>query len=110
MTINRIARLTTEQEGEGAPRAGTYWVLRTESGWFYLDPPTAMRIQRIIRRWWGPRWLTFTDRAGSRACIRRADVRTLDESTPATRAEERRLEMALEQEQKEQRPPWMEGL
>ena len=85
-------------------------MLRTEGGWFYLDPATALRIQRSIRRWWGPRWLAFTDRTGSRACLRRADVRTLDESTPATRAEERRLEMALEAEQKEQRPPWMEGL
>ena len=109
MTINRIAFRQVEEDGE-APRAGTYWVLRTALGWFYLDPPTAARVQRVIRRWWAPRWLTFTDRAGSRVCIRRDDVRTMDESTPATRAAERRMEMALEAEQKEQRPPWMEGL
>lgn len=109
MTINRIARLPADQGG-GAPHAGSYWVLRTDGGWFYVDSPTALRIQRSIRRWWGPRWLTFTDRAGSRVCIRRADVRTLDESTPATRAAERRLELALEEEQKQERPPWLEGL
>ena len=110
MTINRIAFRQTEEEEGGAPRAGTYWVLRTDSGWFYLDTPTAMCVQRTLRRWWVPRWLTFTDRTGSRVCIRSADLRNLDESTPSTRAAERRLEMALEAEQKEQRPPWMEGL
>ena len=109
MTINRIQHRPREQP-DGAPRAGTYWVLRTEKGLFYLDTRTAHRIMRLLGRWWAPRWLAFADRAGSQVRVRRADVRTLAESTPTTRAADRRLELALEVEEREQRPPWMEGL
>ena len=109
MTINRIAFRPEEAEG-GTPRAGTYWELRTEKSWFHIDARTAQRVQRLMRRWWAPRWLAFADLSGSQVRIRRADVRSLAESTPTTRAAERRLEIALEAEEREQRPPWMEGL
>lgn len=110
MTINRIIPRPTAESPDGAPRAGTYWVLRTERMSMYVDARTAQRISALIGRWWAPRWLAFRDLAGSQVRVRRADVRSLVESTPTTRAADRRLEMALEGEEREQRPPWMEGL
>lgn len=109
MTMNRILRRPRD-EPDGAPQAGTFWELRTDNAFFYLDARTAQRILRLLGRWWAPRWIAFTDRAGSQVRLRRTDVRTLVESTPTTRAAERRLEIALEAEDRAQRPPWMEGL
>ena len=110
MSMNRITNRPTADLPGGTPRAGTYWVLRTEKISLYVDARTALRIARQLGRWWGPRWLAFRDRAGSTVRVRRADVRSLVESTPTTRAADRRLELALEGEEREQRPPWMEGL
>ena len=110
MTINRIIPRPRDEPDE-APRAGTYWELRTERFVaFCIDARTAQRILALLGRWWAPRWITFRDVAGSQVRVRRGDIRSLVESTPTTRAADRRLEVALEAEEREQRPPWMEGL
>ena len=93
------------------PSAGTYWVLRMECGGYYLGAAAARHVERQLGRWWAPRWLAFTDLTGSRIRVRRCDVRALVRSTPATRAADRRLERALEQEEKEEkrdRPDWLD--
>lgn len=109
MTINRIRELPPEIP-DGMSRAGSYWELRTEGAFLQVDERTAQWVARAVSRWWGPRWLAITDRNGSRVRIRRRDVLSLVESTPATRASDRRMEQALEGEERTQRPPWMEGL
>jgi hypothetical protein len=108
MTINRIGPWLPPLDG--AAGAGTWWVLRARCGGYYLSATVARRIQRQLGRWWAPRWIAFTDLSGSQVCLRRADVRALVESTPATRAADRRNERAREEEEKaDEPPPWADG-
>lgn len=109
MIVNRIRQLPPELP-DGAPRAGSYWILRTENVRLLADERTAQRIMRLLRRWWRPRWISITDRHGARVRLRPADIVLLYESTPITRASDRRMDMALETEENMQRPPWLDGL
>ena len=110
MTTNRIARWLARGTGESdAPRVGSYWVLHTASGGYYLDPRTARTLARVLARAWPRRWIRFRDLAGSEVLVRRCDVRALVETTPTTRAADRRLDRAREVEERaDQPPPWAE--
>ena len=110
MTTNRIGLFLPPVTEDGPPRVGGFWYLRLACGGYYIDARTARRIARMLDRWWGlayPRWLRFRDLAGSEIVVRRADIRALIETTPTTRAADRRFERAREAEEKaDEPPPW----
>ena len=112
MTPNRIGPFLPPAEEGGAPRIASYWVLRLACGGYLIDPRTARRIARQLDRGWGllpPRWITFRDLAGSEIRIKRSDIRGLVETTPTTRAADRRIERARDAEEKaDAPPPWAE--
>ena len=89
-----------------APQLGDYWMVRGEFGGFAVRAAVAARIERELDRRFPPRWIHFTDLAGSRVRVRSAQVRCVVEATAAQRATDRQLDRAREKEEEADRRPW----
>lgn len=95
-------------EPERTP-AGDYYVVVSEYRTFHVTPDTAARIGRELeRRWWGPRWLKFTDVSGSRIWVLRAQVQAVMESTERQRERDRLFFRAMRREEEEAEQEWGE--
>ncbi|HEX6060211.1 MAG TPA: hypothetical protein VFZ11_14470 [Gemmatimonadaceae bacterium] len=101
MYTNRIKELLDDE----AP-LGDYWVVQGPMWWARVSPATAAAIERRITRLIRPRWIVFTDLAGSRIRVRAEMVRGLCECTAEQRATDRRLDRAQRREEKADRKPW----
>lgn len=115
--MNRIAKYLNNEEkpDEEQPVARDYWVVRCYSTMWYVRPPQAMRIKRVLERrwkpkWLKPKWLEFRDVAGSRVCVRITDVVEMYESTEAQRAKDRRHSRYLKDEVPADENPWDDWL
>jgi len=108
--MNRLAQYFEEADEPREPgMVDSYWVVETAQYWFVVAPDTARRIERQLARWWGPRWLDFTDSWGVRRRIPRAAVNHISESTPALRAAARAFYRARKLEELADRRAWEEN-
>jgi hypothetical protein len=105
--MNRLKSYFEEaEEPEEPSTAESYYLVETSQYWFAVSSETAQWIERQLGRWWGPRWLAFTDLWGARRRVRRSDVDYISESTPAVRAAGRAFRRARKLEEKADRRPW----
>jgi hypothetical protein len=102
--MNRLLELFETPE-EDLPY-GDFYVVSGEFGSACVTRETAEYIERRLSRLWVPRWIAFSDRVGSRVCVRSKNIRTICESTAAQRAQDRRLDRAREREYRADRPSW----
>ena len=100
-------RLTQFFEEEEEPQlADEYFVIETPQYWFAVSRETAHSIERLLDRWWGPRWITFIDIYGARRRILRSAVDFISESTPSLRAAGRAFRRARKLEEKADHRSW----
>ena len=105
--MNRLTSYFEEaEEPEEPTTAESYYLVDTPQYWFAVSAETASWIEQQLERWWGPRWLIFTDLGGARGRIRRSDVDKISESTPAVRAAGRAFRRARKLEDKADRRAW----
>lgn len=105
--MNRLTQYFEEAEEPQEPEvADRYAVVETVQYWFIVSPETARRVERLVTRWIGPRWLEFTDLWGTRRRILRSAVDNIYDSTPAMRASARAFRRARKLEEKADRRPW----
>ena len=105
--MNRLAKYFQEAEEPQEPEVpDSYAVVETAQYWFIVAPETARRVERLVTRWLGSRWLVFTDIYGVRRRILRSAVDNIYESTPTQRAAMRAFRRARKLEEKADRRPW----
>ena len=104
--MNRISCFLEEPPEE---EYGDFYVVSGQFGAACVTRETAEYVERVLDRWWLPRWIVFRDRAGSRLRVRTSLIRSLGESTAAQRAADRRFDRAREREEKGDRRPWEDG-
>ena len=102
--MNRLTPFFAEDEEPQV--ADEYFVVETSQYWFAVTRETAQRIERLLDRWWGPRWITFTDLYGARRRILRSAVDFISDSTPSQRAAGRAFRRARKLEEKADRRSW----
>jgi hypothetical protein len=101
--LNRLKPYMNEPD-DGS--AGDYYVVLADFEAFYVSGAVADRIGRTLRRRWPPRWIRFTDLAGSDVQLRARLVRSVQECTAAQRAAARELRRAQHREERADRRPW----
>ena len=106
--MNRLKQYLGEADEPQDSGSESYWVIETEGYYFIITYAEAERLGRLVNRWWGPRWLTFTDSWGARRRILRRDVNHLCESTPDIWAAARAHQRARKLEDKADRRAWEE--
>ena len=74
----------------------------------YVTRAVAEAVMAQLGRRWPPRWITFTDLAGSTVTIRSRLVQGVRERTGAQRAAARAFHRARRLEDKAERRPWEE--
>lgn len=89
-----------------APVHTDYWIVQFQRGGAVVSRTSALRIERALDRRWSGRWIRFTDLFGSRLRVRRDQIVALRESTAPQRRRDRRLDRALERENKADRCEW----
>jgi len=102
--MNRLASYLEEPQEPELDES--FFIVETTSYWFPVTADTARRIERQLDRWWGPRWITFTDLYGGRRRVLRSTVDLVYESTPALRAAARAFRRARKHESETERNPW----
>lgn len=103
--INRIKAYIEEPEKK-EPQ-GDFWVIYGTCGMFYVSEEVAREVeQKLDRRWWAPRWVRFTDLAGSRVRVLAREIQSVYESTAEQRTTERAFHRARREEDKADRLPW----
>ncbi len=102
--INRLKEYHGEPE-ERAP-ADDYFEILCESEFHYVSRETARSIVRQLRRAWVPRWIRFTDLAGSEVEVRSRLIESVHESTTVQRQARRDIQRARKQERKTDPRPW----
>lgn len=104
--MSRIRLYLENIEDTEDARVGAFFAVRGEFGVFYVTRAMAERIERALDRRDVPSWLKFTDWVGSRIRLRSAGIRSIVEVTPEQRSAERKLDRALEREEKADRRAW----
>lgn len=66
--MNRIKRYL--EESPEIPQYGDFYVVSGEFGILGVSHEVACRIQSVLDRWIGPRWIAFPDRVGSIVRVR----------------------------------------
>ncbi len=102
--MNRILKLLKGPAEE--PQYGDFVVVSGAFGSACVTHATAREIERQLDRRWGPAWVVFRDRVGSRFRVRAREIRVLVESTAAQRAADRVLERARRREESADEHPW----
>lgn len=104
--MNRIRQLLEPAE---SPSYGDFVVVSGPFGCACVTHAVAAEIERQLDRRWGPTWIVFDDRVGSRFRVRARDIRVLAESTAGQRAADRRLDEARRREESADERPWEES-
>src|SRR5687768_9164513 len=87
-------------------RTGDFFEIDSYSGSFAVSREAAVEIERSLDALPPPRWIVFTDLAGSRHRMLTEQIRCISESTSATRAADRAFQRERRQEDKKDRRPW----
>lgn len=85
------------------PRAGDYYIVSTEDGWYFVNADTAARISRVLEARWPPRWVRFVDLTGARVWVRTRLVESLRESTERNRERDREFGYLRRKEERDDR-------
>ena len=78
-----------------------YFVVFTTIGTYLVSRETARQIERALARRWLRRWVRFVDVSGSAIRLQTALIRSLEQSTPDTRALGRRMIRERDEEQED---------
>jgi hypothetical protein len=102
--MNRIQHLFDEPSEH--PSAGEFFVVAGEFGRVFVTREVAEALRATFRRLIVPTWLEFRDQVGSLVRVRSRHVMVIVESTPETRAADRRHDEARSAEENSNRRPW----
>ena len=99
----------SEEHERIPPEAGDYFVIQTrDSSWFFVSTVMARAIDRRLKRFFQPTWITFVDMAGSRIRLRTDDIMSVVQTTPEQRAADRAFDKVRRAEAQEDRD-WTNG-
>jgi len=79
-----------------------YHLLVTRRCNYPVSAVMVVHVERQLRRWPRPRWVTFIDLSGARVRVRAAAIEGFEQSTPESRALYRRVR---EEWDREEEPP-----
>ena len=67
-----------------------YWLVTPRCS-YPVSAVMGEHVERQVNRWPRPRWITFVDLAGARIRLRASEVVGFEQSSPETRAWQRRV-------------------
>ena len=79
-----------------------YHLLVTRRCHYPVSSVMVVHVERQLRRWPRPRWVTFVDLSGARVRVRASAIEGFEQSTPESRALYRRVR---EEWDREEEPP-----
>jgi hypothetical protein len=83
----------SEEHERIPPEAGDYFVIQArDSSWFFVSTVMARAIDRKLKRFFQPRWITFVDLSGGRIRLRTDDIMSIVQSTPNSASQTARSE------------------
>lgn len=101
--LNRLKPYLNEPDEASA---GDYYVVLANLDTYYVSREVADRVARLLQRRWPPRWIRFTDLAGSDVRVRSRLIQSVQECTTSQRAAARELRRARYREERADRRPW----
>ena len=98
----------SEEHERIPPEAGDYFVIQArDSSWFFVSTVMARAIDRKLKRFFQPRWITFVDLSGGRIRLRTDDIMSFVQSTPEQRIADRAFGKVRRAEAQEDRD-WLD--
>ncbi|HEX8903872.1 MAG TPA: hypothetical protein VF771_03465 [Longimicrobiaceae bacterium] len=98
-TKNRVKQEDPREE----PTFGDFWTIEVRCDTYHVSAETAVRVGRMLDRFWRPRWTKFVDLYGRRVWVRTDQVEGIYESTEAQRSRLRAFVYARHKEEKADR-------
>ena len=102
--MNRLKQYLEDEEP--LMPEGDYWIVETKTSFLIVSPDTARAIERLLTRFWRPRWLVFRDLNGAYRRLRSEVIESIYECTVKQRAYRRAFERDRRLEEKTDRRPW----
>ena len=81
-----------------------YYVLITRRCNYPVSAVMLRHVEQELNRWPQPRWITFVDLAGARIRLRSSVIEGFEQSSPETRALQRRVIAEWIKEEEKERP------
>ena len=103
--MNRLKQYLVPDDDEPTPE-GDYWIIKIRLSYVVISADTARMIDKLLARFWCPRWIVFRDLDGARRRLRSDVIESLYECTAKQRAYGRAFDRDRYLEEKADRRPW----
>ena len=102
--MNRLKQYLDDEEP--LMPEGDYWIVETTTSFVMVSAETARVIERLLARFWRPRWLAFRELNGAYRRLRTEVIESIYECTVKQRAYGRAFDHDRRLEEKADRRPW----